>query len=53
MITLKQGSTKSTGSCTLKVTQLKSGTYQLTASYPGDGNYAPSNSPRKSLKVAA
>lgn len=53
VITLKQGSNKSTGSCTLKATQLKPGTYHLTASYPGDGNNAPSNSSSKSLKVAA
>jgi Bacterial Ig-like domain (group 3) len=52
VITLERGS-KSTGSCTLKATQLRSGTYQLTASYPGNGNYAPSNSSRKSLKVVA
>jgi hypothetical protein len=52
VITLKTGS-KSSGSCTLKATQLKPGTYHLTVSYPGDGNYAPSNSSSKSLKVAA
>jgi large repetitive protein len=51
VITLQPGTTKSSGSCTLKATQLRPGTYYLKAGYAGDGNNAPSTSASKTLRV--
>jgi hypothetical protein len=59
-ITIKAGRTtlctitlsKGTGSCTLSSRKLSPGTYHLTAAYPGNSNYLPSNTPAKTLKVA-
>lgn len=48
-ITLSKG----IGSCLLANTRLRAGTYTLAALYSGDGNYAPSWSAKKILKVAA
>ena len=48
-ITLSKG----TGSCTLSVKALRTGTYRLAASYGGDGNYLSSGPGTKTLKVAA
>jgi hypothetical protein len=47
-ITLKAGR----GSCALTAKELKSGTYHLTASYPGKGGFAGSASAAKTLKVS-
>jgi hypothetical protein len=47
-ITLSKG----TGGCVLANTRLRAGTYTLAALYSGDGNYAPSWSAKKTLKVA-
>ena len=47
VITLKGGK----GSCTLKASQLRAGTYQLAASYPATAPYAASASARKTLTV--
>ena len=46
-ITLKSGK----GSCALTAKELKTGTYQLTASYPGKGGFTGSASPPRTLKV--
>jgi hypothetical protein len=43
---------KGTGGCVLANTRLRAGTYTLSALYSGDGNYAPSRSAKKNLKVA-
>jgi hypothetical protein len=48
-ITLSKG----TGSCALANTRLRVGTYTFVALYGGDGNYNQSESPKKTLKVAA
>lgn len=40
------------GSCVLTAKELKPGTYQLTASYPGKGGFTGSASAPKTLKVA-
>jgi len=40
------------GSCTLSTKKIKPGTYRLTASFPGNGNYDRSTSPVKVLRVA-
>ena len=47
-ITLKSGK----GSCALTAKELKPGTYQLTASYPGKGGFTGSASAPRTLKVA-
>ena len=60
-VTVKAGGTtlctisliKGKGSCTLKATKLKAGTYHLTASFPGNSNYLKSTSSTKTLKVAS
>jgi hypothetical protein len=46
-ITLKAGK----GSCTLKASQLKPGTYKLSAAYSGGAKYIPSTSAAKVLRV--
>jgi hypothetical protein len=46
-IALKAGK----GSCTLKASQLKPGTYKLTAAYSGGAKYIPSTSATAALKV--
>ena len=46
-ITLAKGK----GSCTLTASKLAVGTYQLTATYNGDGTHARSTSPKKALTV--
>jgi hypothetical protein len=46
-ITLSAGA----GSCTLKAKALKAGKYTLTASFPGDVDFAPSAAPSKVLTV--
>ncbi len=59
-VTVKAGSTtlctislsKGTGSCTLSASKLKAGTYQLSASFPGNSDYLKSTSSSKTLKVA-
>jgi hypothetical protein len=48
-ITLSKG----IGGCVLANTRLRAGTYTLAALYSGDGNYEPSWSAKKNLKVAA
>jgi hypothetical protein len=58
-VTIKAGSTTlcaitlkgAKGSCTLTASELRPGTYQLTASYPGATPYAGSTSPKKALTV--
>ncbi|MGD0701478.1 MAG: Ig-like domain-containing protein [Trebonia sp.] len=47
-LTLKSGK----GSCALTAKELKPGTYQLAASYPGKGGFTGSASARRTLKVA-
>jgi Bacterial Ig-like domain (group 3) len=47
-VTLKSGK----GSCTLTAKELKPGTYQLTATYPGNADFTGSASPPKTLTVA-
>lgn len=47
-ITIKSGK----GSCTLTTKELKPGTYQLIASYPGKGGFTGSSSAPRTLKVA-
>ena len=47
-ITLKSGK----GSCALTAKEFKPGTYQLTASYPGEGGFTGSASAPRTLKVA-
>jgi len=42
---------KDAGNCTLTAKRLSPGTYRITASYPGNGNYDRSTSPAKTLKV--
>jgi hypothetical protein len=43
-----------TGNCTLTPTQLRRGTYQITATYNGDPTYAVSTStPPQTLNVVA
>jgi hypothetical protein len=49
VITLKSGK----GTCTLRASQLKRGTYHLIARYPGDSNNLSSASASTTLKVAA
>jgi hypothetical protein len=46
-ITLKSGK----GSCALTAKELKSGTYHLSASYPGKGGFSASASAARTLKV--
>jgi hypothetical protein len=46
-ITLKAGK----GSCALTAKELKSGTYHLSASYPGKGGFSASASAARTLKV--
>ena len=48
-ITLSKGA----GSCALANTRLRVGTYTFVALYGGNGNYNQSQSPKKTLKVAA
>jgi len=47
VITLRSGK----GSCTLKASQLRAGTYHLSASYPAAGLFAGSISAKKTLTV--
>jgi hypothetical protein len=39
------------GSCTLTASQLRPGTYQLKASYPGSSSYSGSASPARKLTI--
>ena len=58
-VTVKAGSTSlcvitlaaGKGSCKLTASKLKAGTYHLTASYPGNGDFAASASPAKTLTI--